>query len=71
MFAIAFDLVVKDTADNNPKGVPAAYAEICATLAENAVIPAGIPGTQMPSMATRDHDKYQYVQRREIGGRVE
>ena len=34
MFAIAFDLVVKDTADNNPKGVPAAYAEIGATLAD-------------------------------------
>lgn len=34
MFAIAFDLVVKDTAENNPKGVPAAYAEIGATLAD-------------------------------------
>ena len=33
MFAIAFDLVIKDTADNNPKGIPAAYAEIGATLA--------------------------------------
>lgn len=33
MFAIAFDLVVKDTAEHHPKGVPAAYAEIGATLA--------------------------------------
>jgi virulence-associated protein VapD len=33
MFAIAFDLVVKDTAKHNPKGVPAAYAEIGANLA--------------------------------------
>lgn len=35
MFAIAFDLVVKDTAEHHPKGVPAAYAEIGATLAED------------------------------------
>jgi virulence-associated protein VapD len=34
MFAIAFDLVVKDTATHHPKGVPAAYAEIGAALAE-------------------------------------
>ena len=34
MFAIAFDLVVKDTAEHHPKGVPAAYAEIGATLAD-------------------------------------
>ncbi|GEM_PF-4624351 len=34
MFAIAFDLVVKDTIKNHPKGVPAAYAEIGATLAD-------------------------------------
>ena len=34
MFAIAFDLVVKDTAEHHPKGVPAAYADIGATLAE-------------------------------------
>jgi virulence-associated protein VapD len=34
MFAIAFDLVVKDTAENNPKGVSSAYAEIGATLAD-------------------------------------
>lgn len=34
MFAIAFDLVVKDTAEHHPKGVPVAYAEIGAALAE-------------------------------------
>lgn len=34
MFAIAFDLVVKDTADHHPKGVSAAYADIGAALAE-------------------------------------
>jgi virulence-associated protein VapD len=34
MFAIAFDLVVKDTAENNPKGVSSAYAEIGATLSD-------------------------------------
>jgi hypothetical protein len=28
MFAIPFDLVVKDTAEHNQKGIPAAYAEI-------------------------------------------
>ena len=33
MFAIAFDLVVKDTAARNVKGVSSAYAEIGATLA--------------------------------------
>lgn len=32
MFAIAFDLVVKDTAERHPKGVSAAYAEIKDTL---------------------------------------
>lgn len=34
MFAIAFDLVVKDTAANNPKGVASAYAEIGGTLSD-------------------------------------
>jgi virulence-associated protein VapD len=33
MFAIAFDLVVTDTAQNHPKGVSQAYADIGATLA--------------------------------------
>ena len=33
MFAIAFDLTVKETAKHHPKGVPAAYAEIGAALA--------------------------------------
>jgi virulence-associated protein VapD len=33
MFAIAFDLVVADTADHHPKGVSQAYADIGATLA--------------------------------------
>lgn len=33
MFAIAFDLVVKDASEHHPKGIPAAYAEIGATLA--------------------------------------
>ena len=33
MFAIAFDLVVKETAKHNPRGIPAAYAEISVTLA--------------------------------------
>ena len=28
MFAIAFDLVVEDTAENHPKGVSQAYADI-------------------------------------------
>ena len=32
MFAIAFDLVVKDTAQHNSKGVSSAYAEIGAAL---------------------------------------
>ena len=34
MFAIAFDLVVKDIITNNPKGVSSAYAEVGASLAE-------------------------------------
>lgn len=34
MFAIAFDLVVKDTTTHNPKGVAASYAEIGAVLAK-------------------------------------
>lgn len=34
MFAIAFDLVVKDTAEHHPKGVSFAYAEIGAALAD-------------------------------------
>ena len=34
MFAIAFDLTVKETAKHHPKGVPSAYSEIGATLAE-------------------------------------
>lgn len=33
MFAVAFDLVVVDTAQNHPKGVSQAYADIGATLA--------------------------------------
>jgi virulence-associated protein VapD len=33
MFAIAFDLVVADTAQHHPKGVAQAYADIGATLA--------------------------------------
>jgi virulence-associated protein VapD len=33
MFAIAFDLVVADTATNHPKGVAQAYADIGSTLA--------------------------------------
>ena len=33
MFAIAFDLVVADTAQRHPKGVSQAYADIGATLA--------------------------------------
>jgi hypothetical protein len=33
MFAIAFDLVVAETAQNHPKGVSQAYADIGATLA--------------------------------------
>ncbi|NYZ17922.1 virulence factor [Azospirillum sp. RWY-5-1] len=33
MFAIAFDLVVADTANNHPKGVSQAYADIGNTLA--------------------------------------
>lgn len=33
MFAIAFDLVVADTAQNHPKGVSQAYADIGAVLA--------------------------------------
>jgi virulence-associated protein VapD len=32
MFAIAFDLVVAETAQNHPKGVSQAYADIGATL---------------------------------------
>ncbi|MFZ4767137.1 MAG: virulence factor [Roseimicrobium sp.] len=32
MFAVAFDLVVADTEQANPRGVSAAYAEIGATL---------------------------------------
>jgi virulence-associated protein VapD len=32
MFAIAFDLVVADTATHHPKGVSQAYADIGATL---------------------------------------
>ena len=32
MFAIAFDLVVADTAKNHPKGVAQAYADIRNTL---------------------------------------
>ena len=34
MFAIAFDLVVKDTQKNHPKGVTQAYNDIGATLAK-------------------------------------
>lgn len=33
MFAIAFDLVVKDTEQSHPKGVTAAYVDIAASLA--------------------------------------
>jgi virulence-associated protein VapD len=33
MFAIAFDLVVAKTAENHPKSVPQAYADIGAVLA--------------------------------------
>jgi virulence-associated protein VapD len=33
MFAIAFDLVVAETARNHPKGVSQAYTDIGATLA--------------------------------------
>lgn len=34
MFAIAFDLVVKDTQENHPKGVQQAYTDIGATLSK-------------------------------------
>lgn len=33
MFAIAFDLVVAETAQHHPKGVPQAYSDIGSTLA--------------------------------------
>lgn len=33
MFAIAFDLVVAETAENHPQGVSQAYADIGGTLA--------------------------------------
>ena len=33
MFAIAFDLVVAETADHHPRGVSQAYADIGSTLA--------------------------------------
>ncbi|MGD0103899.1 MAG: virulence factor [Rhodopila sp.] len=33
MFAVAFDLVVADTAQHHPKGVSQAYADIGSTLA--------------------------------------
>lgn len=33
MFAVAFDLVVAETAHNHPKGVSQAYADIGSTLA--------------------------------------
>ncbi len=32
MFAIAFDLVVADTAKHHPRGVATAYADVCQTL---------------------------------------
>ena len=35
MFAIAFDLVVAETAARHPRGVSQAYADIGATLAEH------------------------------------
>jgi virulence-associated protein VapD len=34
MFAIAFDLVVTETAANHPKGISQAYSDIAATLGE-------------------------------------
>lgn len=34
MYAIAFDLVVKDTQDHHPKGVQQAYTDIGAVLAK-------------------------------------
>ena len=34
MYAIAFDLVVADTLENHPKGVPQAYNDIGNTLAQ-------------------------------------
>ncbi len=34
MFAIAFDLIVANTAENHPKGVSQAYADIGATLSQ-------------------------------------
>ena len=34
MYAIAFDLVVKDTQDYHPKGVQQAYTDIGAVLAK-------------------------------------
>jgi virulence-associated protein VapD len=38
MFAIAFDLVVADTAQKHPKGVSQAYADIGATLGPPSVL---------------------------------
>jgi virulence-associated protein VapD len=37
MFAIAFDLVVADTAANHPRGVSQAYADIGAVLSGSAL----------------------------------
>lgn len=34
MYAIAFDLIVKDTQENHPKGVSQAYTDIGETLAK-------------------------------------
>jgi virulence-associated protein VapD len=34
VFAIAFDLIVANTAENHPKGVSQAYADIGATLSQ-------------------------------------
>ena len=41
MFAIAFDLTVKETTKHHPKGVSAAYADIGATLAEHGSMGSG------------------------------
>jgi len=41
MFAIAFDLVVADTARNHPKGVAQAYADIRSVLNQDAADAGG------------------------------
>ena len=72
MFAIAFDLVVADTAQH-PKGVSQAYADIGSTLAGSGLdrVPGSLDGVRRPRQPVRrDHGAHGPALAASFGARL-